>query len=375
MADNIVGSLFGISPEQLMQQRQLRDVEQQAAIGRSAALPGSMMSPSLAPFYQQATQQGQLIGRGVGALLGSEDPELQKVTQIKQLSSQFDLTTPAGMRQFAQQLQQFAPQEAVMAAAKADEMEKSGLNLQKTRADITTAEYKQAQEEKLRKALAELPENATDAQYLQVFRQYGTPDQQARAIEARMARAAKSSGEGVAGVAGPVGKAGAYKDIYGTVFGTTEMKNIRTEFGEGQKLLDSLNKVTAQDIKDSESYMDWTTAGMTKGLASSKTLSAQTKLAASQLIEQINSLPPGSASDADMRAAMKSFPGYSDPEALRQWVNRTKEKLQSRLGEISDQFNFKQRIQSSGDINFTKGKQPVKINSQPTQGGGVIKLD
>ena len=122
MADNIVGSLFGISPEQLMQQRQLRDVEQQFLAGRSAAVPGSMMSPSLAPFYQQATQQGQLIGRGVGALLGGEDPELQKVTQIKQLSSQFDLTTPQGMRQFAGALQSLAPNEAMMAAKRADEM-------------------------------------------------------------------------------------------------------------------------------------------------------------------------------------------------------------------------------------------------------------
>lgn len=123
MADNIVGNLFGISPEQLMQQRQLRDVEQQFLAGRSAALPGSMMSPSLAPFYQQAAQQGQLIGKGIGALLGAEDPELQKVSQIKQLSSQFDLTSSTGMRDFARSLQAQFPQEAMMAAKRADEMD------------------------------------------------------------------------------------------------------------------------------------------------------------------------------------------------------------------------------------------------------------
>jgi hypothetical protein len=134
MADNIVGSLFGISPEQLMQQRLARDVDQQVASGRAAALPGSMMSPSLAPFYQQATQQGQLIGRGVGALLGGEDPELQKVTQIKQLSSQFDLTTSQGMREFARALQQIAPNESMMAAKRADEMALSAATVtQKTR--------------------------------------------------------------------------------------------------------------------------------------------------------------------------------------------------------------------------------------------------
>ena len=369
MADNIVGSLFGVDPQALAQQRQATDTANAFKYAQLDPLQQAKMS-----IYQGSAG----LARGVGGLLGG-DPELEKVSKIKQLSSQFDLTSPAGLRQFAQQLQQFAPQEAVMAAAKADEMEKSGLGLQKTRAEIAKAELSASQEEKLRAELAALPPNATEAQVIEVVRKYGSPDKilqvLTQSMDRQAARAAKAAGEGSTGVAGPVGKAGAYKDIYGTVFGTTEMKNIRTEFGEGQKLLDSLNKVTAQDIKDSESYMDWTTAGMTKGLASSKTLSAQTKLAASQLIEQINSLPPGSASDADMRAAMKSFPGYSDPEALRQWVNRTKEKLQSRLGEISDQFNFKQRIQSSGDINFTKGKQPVKINSQPTQGGGVIKLD
>jgi hypothetical protein len=115
-----------------------------------------------------------------------------------------------------------------------------------------------------------------------------------------------------------------------------------------------LNDATGKDIKDAESYVDWTTAGVTKGLASSKTLNAQTKLAAAQLVEQISNLPPGSASDADMRASMKSFPGYSDPESLRQWVNRTKSRLQSRMEDISGQFGFQQRVVSSGEIKFDK---------------------
>jgi hypothetical protein len=134
MADSIVGGLFGVSPQQLMQQRQARDVEQQFLAGRSAAVPGSMMSPSLAPFYQQATQQGQMIGRGVGALLGAQDPELQRITQIQQLSSQFDLTSPEGMRSFAQALQPIAPNESMMAAKRADEMDVSRATVaQKTR--------------------------------------------------------------------------------------------------------------------------------------------------------------------------------------------------------------------------------------------------
>lgn len=150
MATNIVGSLFGISPEQLMLQRQARDVDEQVLSARMSATPGSMMSPSLAPFYQQATQQGQLIGKGVGALLGAQDPELQKVTAIKQLSSQFDLTTPQGMRQFAGALQSIAPNEAMMAAKRADEMDVSRATVTaKTREQLPTLAKLQAYRENL----------------------------------------------------------------------------------------------------------------------------------------------------------------------------------------------------------------------------------
>lgn len=184
MADNIVGSLFGVSPEQLMQQRQTRDVEQQMAAGRASATPGSMMSPSLAPFYQQATQQGQLIGRGVGALLGSEDPELQKVTQIKQLSSQFDLTSATGMRDFARSLQAQFPQEAMMAAKRADEMETSSLGRQKTQTDITRTEgliskedAAAAQNEKLRVELSEAVQRGASRQEItRIAAKYGSAD-------------------------------------------------------------------------------------------------------------------------------------------------------------------------------------------------------
>jgi hypothetical protein len=66
-----------------------------------------------------------------------------------------------------------------------------------------------------------------------------------------------------------------------------------------------------------------------------------------------------------MRASMKSFPGYSDPESLRQWVNRTKSKLQSRMEEISGQFGFKQRVVSSGEVKFEK-QSAQKAPSSPT---------
>jgi hypothetical protein len=364
MATDIVGSLFGVNPQAYQQVQQNRAYNQ------------DYQAVQLDPLQQAnlaLRQGGRGLGQVAGGLLGMQDPELAKASMAKQLASQFDITSPAGLRQYAQALaQNGAPDLAQMASAEADKREQSGLGLQKTRADIAISERKVSQDEKLREALAALPTNATDEQYLQVFRQFGSPDQQARAIEAAMARRAKGAGDGVGGVGapGPVGKSGAYRDITGQILGPTEMKTVRSEFETNQRLLSTLNNVTASDVKDAESFVDWTTKGESKALASKATLNAQSKIAASQLLEQIGQLPPGSASDADMRAAMKSFPGYSDPEALAQWVNRTKEKLLVNIGRTSDQFGFKPTVKPTEPIDLTKkASKPGSSRDNP------IKLD
>jgi hypothetical protein len=293
---------------------------------------------------------------------------MEKASMAKKLSSQFDITTPAGLRQYAAALaQNGAPDLAQMATAEADKREQSGLGLQKTRADIALSERKVSQDEKLREELMKLGDNPTEEQYLKVFRQFGSPDQQAKAIEASIARKAKAAagGEGGIGAPGPVGKSGAYRDISGQILGPTEMKTVRSEFETNQRLLKTLNDVSETDVKDAESYVDWTTKAEAKALASKKTLDAQSKIAASQLLEQIGQLPPGSASDADMRAAMKSFPGYSDPVALANWVNRTKERLQFHIGRSSEQFGFKPSVTATAPIELGKKKE---TQAQPSKG-------
>ena len=115
MADNIVGSLFGVDPQQLAQARQATDMSNAFRYAQLDPLQQAKMS-----IYQG----GAGLARGVQGLLGG-DPEMQKISAIKQLSSQFDLTSPTGMRQFAGALQQIAPNEAMMAAKRADEMDVS----------------------------------------------------------------------------------------------------------------------------------------------------------------------------------------------------------------------------------------------------------
>jgi hypothetical protein len=131
------------------------------------------------------------------------------VSQIKQLSSQFDLTTATGARDFARALQPFAPQEAMLAAREAERMETSGLTRQKTQADIKRTEgliakeeFNAAQEEKLRAELLTLGPNATEQDIINVVRNYGSPDKilgiLQRSEDAKLRRAEIAAAKGTA---------------------------------------------------------------------------------------------------------------------------------------------------------------------------------
>lgn len=166
MAENIVGNLFGVDPQQLMQQRQATDMSNAFRYAQLDPLQQAKMS-----IYQG----GAGLTRAVGGLLGG-DAEMQKASKIQELSSQFDLSTPQGAREFGKALQPFAPVESMKAFTKADAMEQSQLTRQKTQADLTKAELSASQEEKLRAELAALPPNATDEQIINVVTKYGSAD-------------------------------------------------------------------------------------------------------------------------------------------------------------------------------------------------------
>jgi hypothetical protein len=192
MADNIVGGLFGVDPQQLMQQRQATDTANAYRFANLDPMQRAQMS-----IYQG----GAGLGRAIGGLLGG-DPELEKVSAIKQLSSQFDLTSPTGMREFARSLQQVAPNEAMMAAKRADEMETSGLNIEKTKSGIAKAELSASQEEKLRAELSALPPNASEQDVISIVTKYGSPDKilqvLQRSQDAKLRRAEIAATKGAA---------------------------------------------------------------------------------------------------------------------------------------------------------------------------------
>jgi len=129
MADNnVVGGLFGITPEMFQQNRQAQQEAQ--------ALRMSQLAPEQLVTYLGA-RGGQNLGNVASSLLGVEDPQLQAVRKVSEMAKKFDTTTPGGLMQYAQALQQEGlPQYAAMAADRANAMNKGALEQNKIQSEI-----------------------------------------------------------------------------------------------------------------------------------------------------------------------------------------------------------------------------------------------
>ena len=90
--DSIVGGLFGLTPE--MYQRSQQAADQQEA----------MQFAQLSPFQQASAgfySAGRGLGRGIGTLLGAEDPQLQMIAQQQQILRNVDPNDPESIAQGA----------------------------------------------------------------------------------------------------------------------------------------------------------------------------------------------------------------------------------------------------------------------------------
>ncbi len=125
----IVNSLFGIDPAALQQQRAVQDQE-------AALKYASLDDLSRARYGIALGARG--IGRSINQLLGG-DEQLNKATQVRQLASQFDMTSPEGIGQFAEAVAPFAPEVAQAAIKRRDEMRLTSANIfQKSGENINT---------------------------------------------------------------------------------------------------------------------------------------------------------------------------------------------------------------------------------------------
>lgn len=176
----VVNSLFGITPESLMAERE-------------KALQTQAMQYAQADPFQRATAAiysgANRLGGAVGGLLGAQDPELAKATALQSIMKQADTTTPEGLAKLAQTLgsQGFGQQ----AMTVMDQARQAQLRVAQTGEAVAKQkkiELTTAQEEKLRSELTALGPDATEEQYLQVVRKYGDPDKIMQSIQTTQAR-------------------------------------------------------------------------------------------------------------------------------------------------------------------------------------------
>lgn len=176
----VVNSLFGITPESLMAERE------------NALQAQAMQYAKMDPF-QRATAGiyagANRLGGAVGGLLGAQDPELAKATALQNIMKQADTTTPEGLAKLAQTLgSQGFGQQAMQVMEQAQQAQLRVAQTNKAAADQRKTELTLAQEEKLRVELAALGPNATEEEYLQVVRKYGDPNKIMQSIETRLSK-------------------------------------------------------------------------------------------------------------------------------------------------------------------------------------------
>jgi hypothetical protein len=147
-----------------------------------------------------AARAGQQLGRGLGGLLGGQDPTLQRISAFQNLASQADLTSPQGYATLGQQLIQSGDTGRGMALIQ--QGQKLSQELAQARlatAQTQKAELSIAQEEKLRTELAGLGPNATQADVLKTVTKFGSPDKILAVLESsnRAAEANQTRLEGI----------------------------------------------------------------------------------------------------------------------------------------------------------------------------------
>jgi hypothetical protein len=186
----VVNSLFGITPESLQ-------------ADRDAALQAQALQYAKLDPFQRATAAiysgANRLGGAVGGMLGAQDPEMVKATNLQSIMRQADTTTPEGLATLARTLNsQGFGQQAIEVMQQAQQAQLRVAQTAKTVADQKKAELSLTQEEKLRSELVALGPNATEEEYLQVVRKYGDPDKVMQSIQTSLSRKAAAEAKAAA---------------------------------------------------------------------------------------------------------------------------------------------------------------------------------
>ena len=136
MATDIVGSLFGVTPELYQEQRDL--MRQKQAMAFAQQDPRAQATFGL-------YRAGQQVGQALGGLMGVEDPQMRLISQRNALAKQIDMNDPESIMRGAQMAAQSGDTAAATALADYGRKASSDLALiQQRTAEKMTPEQRNA---------------------------------------------------------------------------------------------------------------------------------------------------------------------------------------------------------------------------------------
>jgi hypothetical protein len=139
MADNIVGSLFGLTPQMYGERQRLGALEEGMALAQ-------MNPTSRGAALTYAGAKG--LGGAIGGAMGIEDPQLKLISARNTIAQQIDQTNPESILQGAQMLAQMGDQQGAMALAQYARQAQSEMAQAQQRLAASKASLAQASRER-----------------------------------------------------------------------------------------------------------------------------------------------------------------------------------------------------------------------------------
>lgn len=340
MADNIVGGLFGIDPAALQQQ-------QQSTMTRNA-FNYANLSPAEQGQYG-AYVAGGLTGQAAQGLLGIEDPQLKKAKMAQQLATQFDITSPEGLKQYASALaQNGAPDLASMAVQRAASLEKTASEVTK---NLREKQIPTSGLGKLMFERDELLKSGVDPR-----------DPKILAYDKAIAAEGKGKGNVEVNLGGIFDKMFTKKEAEDQAEAWNKAGQAYAEAGKLNRSVREMESVVGNAFVGSYGSLK---AGVSKALGGGKKLEDTEVLDAlsAQLVLPLAKLLPGSLAVKELDQLIKTKPNLNQQEAtIRRLLGTISQDLKA--SEITYEAGEKYRSENKGSI---QGFNPYITNNKATR--------
>lgn len=349
MAQDIVGSLFGASP-QAVQAEMTRPIF-------NRAMEFAQLNPMQQAQYG-IYSGGAMLGQGIGGLLGGEDPRLVQARQMQQVKdwigqSGVDINTPEGLQKAAQYAQSIGATEgALFLGQQSQKMRQMGLEQRQSEIGIQEKEARIKNRAGLQDALSNMPENIDRASFIKTILPFVESSADAiklassrygfDAEDEKMATKELDPGDGLPYIVG-TDNVGRVKLSNNRTIPRASFDAAKATYDAEDTMLTLLNDITEEDIQNAYgATMDYTTVPYV-GRAVPETADAQQKIKGVKIQETLRTLGPlkGATSDKEFTEIMSGFPAFTqDPEVMSKWIERAKKYMQKRMQKGVKEFGF-----------------------------------